>query len=112
MADNRPLLRSGPRVLAFDQELALAASIAAALPAAPAALNLCERRENFLGGFVAIAAYYVLNIAPSLATLSLIVFLIGMAFGLQIVKGGVRGGNRNESGRKCQSRCLNKPIRS
>ena len=48
---------------------------------------------NFLGGFVAIAAYYVLNIAPSLATLSLIVFLIGMAFGLQIVKGGVRGGN-------------------
>jgi hypothetical protein len=48
---------------------------------------------NFLGGFVAVAAYFVLSIAPSLATLALITFLIGIGFGLQIVKGGVRGGN-------------------
>ena len=48
---------------------------------------------NFLGGFVAVAGYYVLSIAPSLAVLALITFLIGVAFGLQIVKGGVRGGN-------------------
>lgn len=48
---------------------------------------------NFLGGFVAVAAYYVLAIAPSLATLSLIIFLIGAGFALHIVQGGVRGGN-------------------
>ena len=48
---------------------------------------------NFLGGFIAIAAYYVLAIAPSLATLALITFIIGSGFALQIVKGGVRGGN-------------------
>ena len=48
---------------------------------------------NFLGGFIAIAAYYVLGIAPSLATLALITFLIGIGFAMQIVKGGVRGGN-------------------
>jgi hypothetical protein len=48
---------------------------------------------NFLGGFVAIAAFYVLAIAPSLATLTLITFLIGCGFALQIVKGGVSGGN-------------------
>ena len=48
---------------------------------------------NFLGGFVAVAAYYVLAIAPSLATLALIVFTIGFGFALQIAKGGVRGGN-------------------
>ena len=48
---------------------------------------------NFLGGFVAVAAFFVLSIAPSLATLGLITFLIGIGFGLQIVKGGVRGGN-------------------
>ena len=48
---------------------------------------------NFLGGFIAIAAFYVLAIAPSLATLTLITFIIGFGFALQIVKGGVRGGN-------------------
>jgi len=48
---------------------------------------------NFLGGFVAVAAYYLLQIAPSLATLGLIAFIIGIGFGQQIVKGGVRGGN-------------------
>jgi hypothetical protein len=48
---------------------------------------------NFLGGFIAVAAYYVLAIAPSLASLALITFLIGSGFALHIVKGGVRGGN-------------------
>lgn len=48
---------------------------------------------NFLGGFIAIAGYYVLNVAPSLATLGLITFLIGVAFAVQIVKGGAWGGN-------------------
>ena len=48
---------------------------------------------NFLGGFVAVAAYYVLSIAPSLVALALITFIIGFGFALYIVKGGVRGGN-------------------
>jgi hypothetical protein len=48
---------------------------------------------NFLGGFVAVAAFYLLQIAPSLATLSLLTFIIGFGFALQIVNGGVRGGN-------------------
>jgi hypothetical protein len=48
---------------------------------------------NFLAGFIAVAAYYLLAIAPSLATLALITFIIGFGFALQIVKGGVRGGN-------------------
>ena len=48
---------------------------------------------NFLGGFVAVAGYYLLQVAPSLMTLALITFLIGFGFALQIVKGGVRGGN-------------------
>ena len=48
---------------------------------------------NFLGGFIAVAAYYLLKIAPSLATLTVITFIIGVAFANQIVKGGVRGGN-------------------
>ena len=48
---------------------------------------------NFLGGFVAVAAYYLLQVAPTLATLTLITFIIGLGFALQIAKGGVRGGN-------------------
>jgi hypothetical protein len=48
---------------------------------------------NFRGGFVAVAAYYLLWVAPSLASLALITFLIGVGFAQQIVKGGVRGGN-------------------
>ena len=47
---------------------------------------------NFLGGFVAVAAYYLLSFAPSLATLALITFLIGCGFAMVIVKGGARGG--------------------
>jgi len=48
---------------------------------------------NFLGGFIAVAGYYLLQVAPSLMTLAIITFLIGIGFALQIVKGGVRGGN-------------------
>jgi DUF2955 family protein len=48
---------------------------------------------NFLGGFVAVAGYYLLHIAPSLATLALITFIIGFAFAHLIVQGGIRGGN-------------------
>jgi hypothetical protein len=48
---------------------------------------------NFMGGFVAVAAYYLLQVVPSLASLALITFLIGVGFAQQIVKGGVRGGN-------------------
>jgi hypothetical protein len=48
---------------------------------------------NFLGGFVAIAAFYVVRLAPSLAMLAVVTFIIGIGFALQIAKGGVRGGN-------------------
>jgi hypothetical protein len=58
-----------------------------------AASGWAKLTGNFLGGFVAIAAYHLLSIAPSLATLALITFLIGIGFADQIVKGGVRGGN-------------------
>ena len=54
MAETRPLIRFGSRTVSYNRELALASSIAAALPAAPSALNLCERRENFLAGFAAL----------------------------------------------------------
>jgi hypothetical protein len=48
---------------------------------------------NLMGGFVAVFAYYLLAIAPSLAALALISFLIAFGFAIQIVKGGARGGN-------------------
>ena len=58
-----------------------------------AASGLAKLMGNFLGGFVAVAAYYLLQIAPNLATLALISFIIGFGFANEIVKGGVRGGN-------------------
>ena len=58
-----------------------------------AASALAKLIGNFLGGFIAVAAYLLLQVAPSLATLTLIIFLIGAAFAREIVKGGVRGGN-------------------
>lgn len=48
---------------------------------------------NFLGGAVAVAAYFVLQVAPSLAMLALLSFLIAAGFATHVVKGGVRGGN-------------------
>jgi hypothetical protein len=58
-----------------------------------AAAGWAKLSGNFLGGFVAVSAFYLLSIAPSLAALTLITFIIGVAFGDQVVKGGVRGGN-------------------
>jgi hypothetical protein len=58
-----------------------------------AAAGWAKLMGNFLGGFVAVVAYYVLAIAPSLVSLALITFLVGLGFAVQIVKGGVRGGN-------------------
>ena len=49
--------------------------------------------SNFLGGVVAIGAYHLLQVAPSLATLALITFLIGLCFAGQIAKGGSQGSN-------------------
>jgi hypothetical protein len=57
-----------------------------------AASGAAKLLGNFLGGFIAVAAYYLLQVAPSLATLALIFFLIGIGFGKQIVSGGPRGG--------------------
>ena len=57
-----------------------------------AASGVAKLLGNFLGGFIAVAAYYVLQIAPSLASLALITFIIGAGFGSVIVKGGSRGG--------------------
>lgn len=57
-----------------------------------AASGVAKLLGNFLGGFVAVAAYYLLKVAPSLSTLALITFLIGAGFGSVIVKGGARGG--------------------
>lgn len=58
-----------------------------------AAAGWAKLTGNFMGGFIAVAAFYLLSIAPSLATLALITFIIGAVFAQQIVKGGVRGGN-------------------
>ena len=57
------------------------------------ATALAKLIGNFVGGMIAIAAYYLLAIAPTLTTLALITFLIGVGFALEIAKGGVRGGN-------------------
>jgi hypothetical protein len=46
---------------------------------------------NFMGGMAAIVALTLLQLAPGLATLALIVFLIGTAFGSRIERGGPGG---------------------
>lgn len=43
---------------------------------------------NFLGGLIAILAYMVLGVAPSLVTLGLITFLIAMLFAGRLERGG------------------------
>ena len=58
-----------------------------------AATGVAKLLGNFLGGFIAVAAYYLLQIAPTLAALALITFVIGAGFGSVIVKGGARGGS-------------------
>ena len=54
LAEERPLVRMPGAALTAGDLRSLAAGLAAALPSAPAALNLCERRGNFLAGFVAL----------------------------------------------------------
>ncbi len=49
--------------------------------------------SNFLGGFVALAAYLVLGISPTLVTFALITFLLSVWFGTMIAKGGIAGSN-------------------
>jgi acyl-coenzyme A synthetase/AMP-(fatty) acid ligase len=50
---DRAFLRSRGATTSVGQFLALAHSLAATLPDRPAALNLCERRDNFLVAFAA-----------------------------------------------------------
>ena len=50
---DRAFLRSRGATTSASQFLALAGSLAARLPDRPAALNLCERRDNFLVAFTA-----------------------------------------------------------
>jgi len=54
LAEDRPLVRTAAGSLTSGRTLALATSLAQTLPSAPAAVNLCERRENFLVGFLAL----------------------------------------------------------
>jgi acyl-coenzyme A synthetase/AMP-(fatty) acid ligase len=54
LASERLLVRTPCGSLASGELLSSAAAVARSLPDAPAALNLCERRENFLIGFVAL----------------------------------------------------------
>jgi acyl-coenzyme A synthetase/AMP-(fatty) acid ligase len=48
------MLRAGRVVVDSDRFLAMASALANRLPDGPAALNLCERRDNFLLAFVAL----------------------------------------------------------
>ena len=48
---------------------------------------------NFLGGFVAIAAYAILHIAPNLITFALLTFIMSALFAREIVKGAAWGAN-------------------
>ena len=57
------------------------------------ATGLVKLTVNFLGGFIAFAAYGLLQIAPNLVTFGLLTFLLSFAFARQIAKGGVWGGN-------------------
>jgi acyl-coenzyme A synthetase/AMP-(fatty) acid ligase len=54
LAGDRPLVRTRRGTLTSGELLSLASSLANSLPDGPSALNLCERRENFLIGFVAL----------------------------------------------------------
>jgi hypothetical protein len=81
LTDAIPVLLTTVLVVAKMEEERSAASARAKLTA------------NLLAGFIAVTAYFLLQIAPSLGLLALITFLIGVGFALEIVKGGVRGGN-------------------
>ena len=55
-AVDRQVVRSRAATLSTGQLLSLADSLARSLPGGPAAVNLCECRENFLVGFLALLA--------------------------------------------------------
>ena len=44
---------------------------------------------NLVGGLVGMAAYFVLQVAPSLITLALILFMMGLAFAIRLEKGAI-----------------------
>ena len=46
---------------------------------------------NFFGGMVAVLAYLLLQVAPSLLTLTLITFLVALFFAVQVGRGGPQG---------------------
>jgi hypothetical protein len=46
---------------------------------------------NFIGGMIALLSFAILQIAPSLAVLALIAFLIGMLFAIRVERGGPGG---------------------
>lgn len=54
LSSRRPFIRRGDYTLDSNQLLCRAGALAASLPPRPAALNLCERRENFLVAFLAL----------------------------------------------------------
>jgi hypothetical protein len=49
--------------------------------------------SNFIGGFVGLAAYLLLGIAPTLVTFALITFILSVWFGFLIARGGIKGSN-------------------
>jgi len=53
-AGERPVIQSSAGPLTSSQLMSLAWTLCGELPAGSAALNLCERRDNFLIGFVAL----------------------------------------------------------
>lgn len=46
---------------------------------------------NFVGGLVAVISYALLQVAPSLATLAIITFLVALAFAVRVERGGPGG---------------------
>ena len=57
-----------------------------------AAAGILKLILNFVGGIIAVVAFYALSIAPSLVTFALIVFIINFGFGSLVSKGGRRAG--------------------
>jgi acyl-coenzyme A synthetase/AMP-(fatty) acid ligase len=65
---DRPLLFTGSRVVTAAEFLSRARAVAARLPGAPSALNLCERRDAFIIAFVAMLYRQQVCLLPSSRT--------------------------------------------
>lgn len=63
--DDRALVRRGSSTVSAAQFMAQVQAVAAALPAAPAAVNLCEDRYAFLVAFCALTLRGQINLLPS-----------------------------------------------